>query len=272
MLDWAERQLKALEADHAAFMRKKPYALFGKDHAESGERFVLVCISVAEHLQPIPDLSLRVGDVLHNLRVSLDYVAAAVARRVDPSVFKDKKRFREVAFPIIEDAKDWSGTEGRLKAWADAPAIGAFETLQPYTRPFLANLDPLLLLHKLDNPHKHRELIAAAPNISGIDFRMNNSNGTLVPVSFGLEGPFKDGAVVGRYRRVVPKPGDPIGLAVGLGMALGLPVKAGVETIVGFEIMFDQSTAAPAMPVFALLHQMADFIGDVVFPVMEDHI
>lgn len=255
MLGWALRQLETLERDQAAFLRKQPYALLGKYEVVDGERFAVVSISVAEFLRPVDDLVFRVGDVLHNLRVSLDYLAFAIARKHFPAATDKANRqvLFQVSFPICGNFENWPALKKKmlLERWASAEAIRHIEVCQPFSRPDNANLDPLFLLHQLDNPHKHRNLLAAAPAISGIDFTATDPRYT--PVSFGLGGrPFRDGAEVARYK-FVGAANDP------------LPhPDAKVVTEVGFEIAFDEQGPAMGLPALPMLREMAVLIQNVI--------
>ncbi|NUT71225.1 hypothetical protein [Pseudarthrobacter sp. C4D7] len=103
----------------------------------------------------VPDeVPLIVGDFLHNLRASLDYLAQALVRT---SGNEPIDGVGGTSFPILDKPKP----HGQLtvKGGVD-PAIGlAIEALQPYqTDPNLMHWNPLLLLHKLSNRDKHRQL------------------------------------------------------------------------------------------------------------------
>jgi hypothetical protein len=277
MLAWAERNLESLKSAHEAFRRKKPYGLRREENIEwtviptlgDGDSKIegsfVVYITVAEGLRPIEDLALRVGDIIHNMRVALDYLAYGVAIRYNPSFVADRKKSFGIQFPICGKSENWLGLKNKIKLdeWASPEAVKWFERLQPYNRPNAANLDPLLLLHKLDNPHKHRNLLAAAPNVTAVDFTAVDPFSAFEPVSFGLEGPFKDGAVVARGKFV---------RLGGVRSPAERDTKAKVHIDVAFEIAFDDAGPAPRYPVFELLDEIADFIRSAAFPALEPHI
>jgi len=163
MFGWAERSLEALKADYCAFLRKKPYHLWAKEYLKSVvkavdgvitvdvgamEHFVELRVAVADFLRPVDDLALRMGDVIHNMRVSLDYLAFGIALRHDRRILNDREIATRVQFPICEKLCDWQSVVGntRLIKWASSDAIKEIEALQPYGRPLAANHDPLLLL------------------------------------------------------------------------------------------------------------------------------
>lgn len=253
MLGWAVRNLDSLETAMLAFHQSDPYRLWGDEDEETGERRLRVRIVDASH----PDeWAFQVGDIVHNLRVALDYVAFAHAVGRDGTIRENGVRRREVQFPICTKTENWSSLLGRL-TWASSEMKTLFHALQPFQRPELNNLHPLTMLHALDNPHKHQTLIRAAPNVARVDFQLENAGeGRGVVVSrMGVEGQFKDGAVVARVRFQQPldrsRP----------------PIK--VHFAVDFQVAFGDGCALPGYPVLPVLRGIADHLRDVVFPAVE---
>lgn len=108
-------------------------------------------------LPPTEDWSLLIGDVLHNLRASLDHAvyALAVARnRSDPPPFAE-----DLAFPIADTSTKFTDAlaRHRLGDLALDPGIrAAIEGLQPYSRTDPAHIPLLTILRELENRDKHR--------------------------------------------------------------------------------------------------------------------
>lgn len=100
------------------------------------------------------DVSLLVGDFLHNLRSSLDYLAQAL---VLTSGNQPKDGVGGTAFPVLKNPKQ----HGQLTVKGTVTAeIGlAIEAIQPY-KAVEGGVEwhPLLLLHELSNTDKHRTL------------------------------------------------------------------------------------------------------------------
>jgi hypothetical protein len=278
MLLWAEQRLRELKQDNESFVRRRPYALWSPDDAGGrrvapwgaklpitvgqSDRVFELRLSVAEFVTPIENLAPKVGDIIHNLRVSLDYLAFGIAARQNPEFVNDEKRARLVQFPICAKTDDWPSLARKLRIdeWASTDAIKWIKAAQPFRRPLLANLDPLLLLHELDNPHKHRNLIAAAPNVTAVDFAAEDPGNRFEVISLGLEGPFRDGAVVarGKFTRTDPATFRP-----------SAKPAARVMMHVAFDIAFDDSGPAARLSVFGLLDEMLQFIRDGVFPALD---
>ena len=114
----------------------------------------------------IPDLfGLLIGDLLHNLRSSLDTLAYALMLAGPNTVTEKMKSGSE--FPIFGD-EDTAGRAGcGAKMFADAGrkyvnwkpgAQACVEGLQPYKRGQDFRDDPLWILHDLDRINKHRYL------------------------------------------------------------------------------------------------------------------
>jgi hypothetical protein len=108
------------------------------------------------------DLSLDIGELLHNLRSSLDYVAWAFARTTTPTPF------RRTAFPLLDNDMNWrSTTRNELR---DVPLFGVdfIERFQPFqfrNRSFNRHLQ---IINKLNNTDKHALLnVAVTPLLHG---------------------------------------------------------------------------------------------------------
>jgi len=253
MLGWAEHNLDTLTTSMLAFQKTNPYGLWSDVDEETGERRLRISITDIHH----PDeWTFQIGDIVHNLRVALDYIAFKHAARLDPGITSDIKRLRNVMFPICERLNDWPATVGRL-GWASEEMRIRLAALQPYHRPDLANLHPLLMLNRLDNPHKHQSLLQAAPTVTNIDFDLNDPRGVASISRMGLEGPFENGAVVARVRFNSPP------------VRIPHTRPSQVNMRVGFQVAFGEACALNGFPAMPLLLQIAKHIEEVVFPAVE---
>jgi hypothetical protein len=89
------------------------------------------------------------GDVVHNLRCSLDHLACQLVwagSGEEPS--------RRVEFPIAKDAATYEGDKARKVEGMCPKAIKAIDALKPYK----GGNDALWRIHELDNIDKHRQL------------------------------------------------------------------------------------------------------------------
>jgi hypothetical protein len=263
MLDWAKKNLETVIADYRRFERKNPYGLGHKEYFVGGDqsvKFVDVYITVADFVRPVDDIAPRIGDIIHNMRVSLDYLAHAIARKRSPEIFADRQKAFQIQFPICGDPKNWPALKGKilLEEWASPEAIEDIVRCQPYSRENPANLEPLFLLHKLDNPHKHRELLSAAANVTFVDFEAIDPFGTFSVIEMRTPRPFETGSVVlrGKFTR------DQSGVSRG---------KTEVHAKVTFEIAFDESGPAQGLGAFHILDEAADIIGNRIFPLLSKY-
>jgi hypothetical protein len=250
MWQWAVTRLSLFIESDNAFRRKRPFHLWGDTDPDTGEHRIHV--AVAEAIKQSDEWVFQIGDILHNLRTSLDYAAFAVARAKTPGIVMDERRARDVFFPISESPKSWQDKKKSVAAWA-GDALDDLERLQPYHHPFLKNYHPLLLLDQLNRPHKHRRLLSAAPNCTSIDFEDGPG---FEFTRNGLEGRFEDGAVIarGHFRR-------------------GTDGKRGrLNMWAEFEIAFHEDGPAPMYPARQLLGEIAAHIEREVFPALEKHL
>jgi hypothetical protein len=252
MLWWAERNLGALESAIAAFDEANPYGLRSDVDEKTGERRLRISVADVPHPE---EWTFQIGDIAHNLRVALDYLAFGHAFPRDPTITSDVARLRNVMFPICDDRKDWPGTLGRL-GWASDEMRNRLEAVQPFQHPHMSNLHPLTMLNRLDKPHKHQTLLRAAPNVTGVDFDKGDPCGVAEVTALGLEGPFEDGAVVARVRF---KP---------VRIPHAIP-PANVEMHVTFEVAFGEGCALNGFPAIPRLKEIAAYIRDGIFPVIE---
>jgi hypothetical protein len=115
------------------------------------------------------NLSLVIGDCVHNLRSALDHLVlqlAALKKRT-----KDAER--KTAFPIhLDSAAFKKATKDNVRPFISKEALAALEELQPYRvvvpgtdRP-LGERSVLWVLSQLDIIDKHRVILVAQPQIA----------------------------------------------------------------------------------------------------------
>lgn len=146
--------------------------------------------------------SIRVGEILHNLRSALDHLVwqLVLANGQEPS--------RQNAYPIVNDESEWSRNKHRLKGVT--PRVETIvERLQPYTGGINLPFDVRAfgMLHTLCNIDKHRHLnmvIVETSGIGPIDFGENhpplNRPSTSPPLQgWGSRGKIEKGNVLLRF-------------------------------------------------------------------------
>ncbi len=165
------------------------YAVFHEKHPSRPNYFVSRI-----HIEPIEHgkLSLIIGDIIHNLRCTLDYLMYALASKYVKKF--DKKLAQRCEFPIFGD-KDGKGVAvmqqemiGKTKPFFKGippRAKTIIKRLQPYRRKKAFHLDPLWVLYSLSNTDKHRLLIDAARYKVGV-INLPTESVNIVPGSLKL--------------------------------------------------------------------------------------
>ena len=109
---------------------------------------------------PLPqDVSLILGDLIHNLRSALDILVCDLIRHNGEEVTDD------TGFPIVDRSNQLATRVKRKMKGAGKTAKEAVKGLKPYQS---GNLD-LWVLHKLDITDKHKILITAVASHFGLD-------------------------------------------------------------------------------------------------------
>jgi len=81
-IEWADKSLQHFQTDFAKFIRSQPYGIMVKKNAKEGVSLLQLKI-----LKPWPqDFSLRLGDVVHNLRASLDFLIWQLSLITEPKL------------------------------------------------------------------------------------------------------------------------------------------------------------------------------------------
>jgi hypothetical protein len=156
-LERAKQHRAELETALSVFKGSKPYTIAALQRPETPQ---LLFYYVAE-LKDIPaDIPLICGDVLQNLRSSLDHMAGQLVISAGNSVSN------HTAFPIFENAAKYrSGVDQRVELMRP-DAIRAINALEPYGG---GRGDTLWRLHKLNNIDKHRAIFTAGSLVAAID-------------------------------------------------------------------------------------------------------
>jgi hypothetical protein len=148
----AQEHLKSFNEEAWRYMSAEPYEIVPKREANN---VTIECIITAE---PPPRLACIVGDLVTNLRASLDYIAWELAMLAGNPLTEVQQK--QIAFPIAPTQVSFTqanGTADRLERVCGVPAatISVIESVQPYH----AGYEPLRNLNLLVNRDKHRMLL-----------------------------------------------------------------------------------------------------------------
>ncbi|HLW52531.1 MAG TPA: hypothetical protein VKW06_06780 [Candidatus Angelobacter sp.] len=165
-IERAKEHIRNLDATIQAFLSDKPYRIGAKPHSiPSLEHTTLY---VAE-VKPVPDnISLILGDAIHNLRSALDHLAWQLVE------LGGGKPDKNTYFPICERPHQYASMMGNReiqKIPKDARDI--LEAIQPYNTMDMT----LWLLHQLDISDKHRLLLTVVTSMDkwGVDFALGQT-------------------------------------------------------------------------------------------------
>lgn len=144
-LERAKKHLGDLDALISEYLSRNPYSLLLEQQDEG--KSILVTLSMKE----TPDFrtwALIAGDVVHNLRSSLDLIICDLATL-------EGKKCRYTAFPIFKDAEEFSKKSKGKLVGVHPKAVAIIQKLKPHG----GGNDSFYYLSMLDNIDKHRLLI-----------------------------------------------------------------------------------------------------------------
>lgn len=143
-------------------------------------------IARIKHSDPFPELlPLRVGDIITNIKSSLDYLA------VELSKLKTGKKKNRAHFPIAGSYEEYQNLEVKLKKQFSDEVIELFKEFKPYK----GGNEVLYALSSFRNDNIHNFILpmGTLANASLSRIRVFHSNSGLIP-----PGPFKldEGVVI----------------------------------------------------------------------------
>lgn len=177
--------------------------------------------------QPPPELSLVVGDCVHNLRSALDHIAFQLWSNYTKPLSDEEAKRSE--FPIFNrrsefhrrqrNGKPAPGSGLRKISGIDPHAQSLIEAMQPYNG---GDWLWLMLLHELDRIDKHRRLNLSVAASTGSEITWAKG----VPIAITPPGPVDDGTELVRIpfdpeKHVKPKATATFDVAFGVGQGPG---------------------------------------------------
>ncbi len=229
----ARKHLHELDGLITAFFDSRPYKIAARPHPVAEIRHTTLYV---ESIQPIPlAVPIVIGDILHNLRSSLDHLAWQLV------LVNGGTPDRQTYFPITDPAKTIKPQA--VAALGKGMSAGAQDLIRNI-QPAASGDHTLWQLHQLDNIDKHRLVISS----------MLGTAGWTVEVESGLSLEFPS------QRSFALKAGAEI---------VYLPTftysKRKIEDFkLSLELLFDEPDSVPCDPVLQRLAQMADFTEALV--------
>jgi hypothetical protein len=244
--DWAKTHVDDFEAAVDDFRRSNPHTIGREDNVKTGQARFYV-----RQVPAIPnELAFMLGDVLHNLRSTLDHLAYSLV------VAAGGKPNRCTSFPIGELAKDFKGLAKRNVPDLREACYNILDRIQPYKG---GMGHQLWQLHKLDIVDKHRLLLTVSS----------------VPVGRSMTPSERDGfrtrkTILGEYgfaaRQMVSATANPISVPMQVGYELGSFPVFDVDENVGFEfyIAIYEPNIIEGMPTLLFLRGLASEIQAII--------
>jgi hypothetical protein len=230
-LERAKQHILDFERAKKAFIDAKPYRLRLKHDRKTG---------IWEHridaLESVPfSLSVIAGDVVHNLRATLDYLVYELIRA------NGARPADNCGFPVFQAARTYR-CKGAFRAKVKGMgrnAIKAIRLLKPYKR----GNRSLWILHRLDIIDKHRLLLAVT---------FYHELTTTAPQQVG---PF----IV--HCQLEPKKAARLKLG---NVVLRHGGEQDMNPQLALDIAFDEPEIVEGKPVLPLLHQLTDVVENIV--------
>ena len=153
----AQKHMTELKEEILAFFASKPFSVVREVEAATGDIVHKVRIK-----QEVPtEFAAIIGDVIHNLRTALDYLAwqMVVVNGGIPS--------RDTGFPITKDAASFQTDLGKKLKGASPKALRFVQRLRPYQ----GGDDVLWMLHSLDITDKHKLILSVGAANRAVGFK-----------------------------------------------------------------------------------------------------
>lgn len=237
----ADAHLILLYNEVRKYLESAPHVMDTKRDAQNGDGLFILRLT----REPPLDFSTIIGDVVHNLRCSLDYIAAELIKS------NGFPTTRLTQFPICETETDFfneSIAKRRLTGIAVRP-FNRIALLQPYqSGPQKFRIHPFWILHKLSNFDKHHALNLSALS-TRCEWRYITKFGRLITHD-AVHRPMHDGAILGRMPRFF--------------IDQQAKIESQITTLVTF-----RDAPTNDLEVVAVLQAIRGFISDAALPALE---
>jgi len=192
-LDRAEEH--RLEFDHLVeeYVGGGPYTIYSQYDPQTGWH-TLRWQALRE--PPLERLALVFGDMISNLRTTLDYLVwqLVLAAGLRPG--------RRTSFPVVRRAKDWGVQSRTALRGVEERWVDEIESRQPFRRPERPSVHPLAILDHVNNLNKHRFLPVALLSVEqlGLLINVESARGEVIESQDFLDRPIIPDGELARFR------------------------------------------------------------------------
>jgi hypothetical protein len=163
-LERADEHRQEYEDILEAFLESQPYSIFTEYDPKTGWHVLRWHVMTEP---PLERLALLFGDMISNLRTTLDYLVWQLV------LVGGSRPGRRTGFPVVRREKDWE-VQSRAALRGVAPEwVEEIELRQPFHRPDHAAFHPLAILDHVNNLNKHRFLPPAVLSVEELNVLIN---------------------------------------------------------------------------------------------------
>lgn len=192
-LDRAEEHRQAYDDLVEDYVAADPYTIYSEYDLETGWH-TLRWQPLRE--PPLERLGLLFGDMVSNLRTTLDYLVWQLV------LAAGKRPGRRTGFPVVRRAKDWEVQSRTALRGVEPRWVEEIEARQPYHRTDRPSIHPLAILDHVNNLNKHRFLPVALLSVEELDLLINveSARGEVIESQDFLDRPITPHGELARFR------------------------------------------------------------------------
>jgi len=145
---------------------------------------------------PLERLGLVFGDMISNLRTTLDYLVWQLV------LAAGNRPGRRTSFPVVRRAKDWEVQSRTALSGIEQQWVDEIDSRQPYHRPERPSIHPLAILDHVNNLNKHRFLPVALLSVEqlGLLINVESARGEVIASQDFLDRPITPDGELARFR------------------------------------------------------------------------